>query len=29
MPMFKGTFGIVYILPDSHAMQEIFAFYEL
>lgn len=28
MPTFKGTFGIVYILPDSHAIQEVFSFYE-
>lgn len=28
MPTFKGTYGIVYILPDSHAIRDIFSFYE-
>jgi hypothetical protein len=28
IPSFNGTYGIVYILPDSHAIQEIFSFYE-
>ena len=28
MPTFKDTLGIVYILPDSRAIQEVFSFYE-
>lgn len=28
IPVFKGTYGIVYILPDSHAIQDVFSFYE-
>lgn len=28
MPAFQGTYGIVYILPDSHAIQDVFLFYE-
>lgn len=28
IPTFKGTLGIVYILPDSHVIKEIFSFYE-
>jgi hypothetical protein len=28
IPVFKDTFGIVYILPDSHAIKEVFSFYE-
>ena len=27
-PAFKGTYGIVYILPDTHAIQDVFSFYE-
>jgi hypothetical protein len=28
LPTFKSTYGIVYILPDSHAIQDVFSFYE-
>lgn len=28
IPTFQGTYGIVYILPDSHAIQDVFSFYE-
>jgi hypothetical protein len=28
VPTFNGTYGIVYILPDSHAINEVFSFYE-
>lgn len=28
IPTFDGTYGIVYILPDSQAIQNVFSFYE-